>query len=71
MRGKLECDAVFEDGNLAVAVLLVAGLFARGDGKNLVDEFGNDLELELVTPSPSAQRNCIECTLTNRASPCV
>ncbi len=42
MRGKLECDAVFEDGNLAVAVLLVAGLFARGDGKDLVDEFGNE-----------------------------
>ena len=38
----LECDAVFEDGNLAVAVLLVAGFFARGDGKDLVDEFGNE-----------------------------
>jgi len=42
VRGKLECDAVFEDGNLAVAVLFVAGFLAGGDGKDLVDEFGNE-----------------------------
>ena len=34
----LQGDAVLEDGYFAVAVLFVAGLFARGNGENLVDE---------------------------------